>query len=185
LEGIREDSGRKPESSYGWMKLASERLVTTLFSSGSVSKGLIARFPNITGRRQTHGVVKDLVQKYFNLDEPWFILGDGFQEKPYLHASELVEILTAVESDLSAGSLLELNISPESSTTVRSIVEEIEAVARLGRNPIYGESPYGWIGDIPRYKFDTSKLIALGFTPSHSLQAIRRSVAEEVIQYIE
>jgi UDP-glucose 4-epimerase len=167
------------------MKLASERLIQTLFSSEAVAKVLIARFPNVTGVRQTHGVVKDLVYKYFDNSQRWEILGDGFQEKPYIHVRELVEIIIRVEAGLEPQSLLQLNVAPDTTSTVRSIVEEIENRANKNRTPHFGTTSHGWIGDIPKYEFDTLKLRSLGIQVSSSSDAIAKSVREEVASYID
>jgi len=184
LTPIDESSPCRPESSYGWMKLASEGLLKALHSSGAVAKVLVARFPNVTGLRQTHGVVKDLVYKYFETSQDWQILGDGFQEKPYIHAKELVEILIKVEAGLEPESFFQLNVSPDTTSTVRSIVERIESCANKNRTPRYGNTPYGWSGDIPKYEFDTSKLRSLGIRVSSSSDSIAKSVEEEVAAYI-
>jgi len=182
---IHESSRRNPESSYGWMKLASERLILSLHGTGAVDKVLVARFPNVTGLRQTHGVVKDLVAKYFNLDSPWVVLGDGYQEKPYIHAQCLSETLIRLEAELGVGKFLEINISPNSLINVRRIAQEIEAHAGLGRIPVYGDTPHGWVGDITKYEFDTAALRRMGHLVASSKDAITRSVKEEVQKYLE
>jgi hypothetical protein len=51
------------------VKLSSEKLIQSLFSSGAIEKVLVTRFPNVTGIRQGHGVVKKLVSKYFDTNE--------------------------------------------------------------------------------------------------------------------
>lgn len=182
---IREDSPRNPESAYGWMKLASERLIQATFSAGAIGSVLSARFPNVTGERQTHGVVKDLVFKYFDFESDWVILGDGYQEKPYIHVIELVNVLLARESSLKTGDYIELNISPETTSTVRSIVSEIERQANRTRIPLFGDTSFGWPGDIPKYEFDTSKLRSLGHVITQSDDAITLSVREEIKKYCD
>ena len=185
LEPICEDSPCQRESSYGWVKLSSEKLTQSLFSSGAIEKVLVTRFPNVTGIRQGHGVVKKLVSKYFDTNEEWTILGDGFQEKPYIHARELEDVLLAVEATLEPGPLLQINILSDTTSTVRAITEEIESYGQKERTPRFGQTAYGWKGGIPKYEFDTSKLKLLGIQVSPSRDAITRSVREEVATYID
>jgi UDP-glucose 4-epimerase len=182
-EKIDEDSQCNPESAYGWMKLASEQILKQCLSSGLVDELLILRFPNVTGSRQTHGVVKDLVRKYFTLNEPWQILGDGGQTKPYVHVTELCRIMLELSKSHFAGDLGQVNIAPSDEISVRQIVGEIESQGGLGRTPIYGHTKGGWAGDIPMYAYDTSRLSSLGLTCQTSLEAIRKSIAEEMELY--
>jgi UDP-glucose 4-epimerase len=180
---ISEDEVGNPESPYGWMKLASEILLESLYATGLVNELIILRFPNVTGVGQTHGVIRDLVEKYLSQNEPWEILGDGSQTKPYVHVSELVEILgSLVFSDQKRG-LIRLNISPDDTISVKRIVELIELRGRLGRNPTFGTSPRGWQGDIPYYSLDNSKQASLGYKVMSSESAIIRSIDEEFIKY--
>ncbi len=169
---------KSPTSAYGWMKLASEKLLVTLLESRSIGKLVVVRFPNVTGIGQTHGVVKDLVAKYLS-SEPWKILGDGSQDKPYLHVEDLAEILASLDSVFPAPGYHEVNVAPDSSTRVAKIVEMIEARGGKNRNPVYGTSPQGWPGDVPTYAYDTSELRSLGIQLPSSDDAILKSIDEE------
>ena len=73
----------------------------------------------------------------------------------------------------------ELNLAPDSSTTVASIVEMIEAVGGLSRTPQFGKSPQGWPGDVTKYSYDTGHLAALGINLPKSDDAVLRSIREE------
>lgn len=86
---LSEKSKTSPISSYGWMKLASERVLEKLTYDGHVEKCLVVRFPNVTGNYQTHGVVHDLVKKLKSNNAQLDVLGNGSQSKPYALASEL------------------------------------------------------------------------------------------------
>lgn len=167
-----------PSSSYGWMKLASEKLLKQLAESGAIGKLVIVRFPNVTGEGQTHGVVKDLVAKYLG-DDPWVILGDGSQEKPYIHVSDLVSVLAQVDEIFTNPGVHELNLAPDTSTTVAAIAEMIESVGGLKRAPAFGQSPQGWPGDVSRYSYDTTHLKELRIKIPPSDEAVLRSIKDE------
>lgn len=175
---IEADTIKSPTSAYGWMKLASEKLLSSLVELGAIEKLVVVRFPNVTGSGQTHGVVKDLVAKYLS-QETWTILGDGSQDKPYLHVDDLARILADLDSVFPAAGYHELNVAPDSSTKVSRIVEMIEARGGNNRKPVFGSSPQGWPGDVPTYTYDTSQLSRLGIQLPSSEDAIRKSIDEE------
>jgi hypothetical protein len=112
-------------------------------------------------------------------------LGDGFQEKPYIHAREFEDVLLAGGATLEPGPLLQINILSETTSTVRAITEEIESYRQKERTPRFGQTAHGWKVGIPKYEFDTSKLKLLGIQVSPSRDAITRSVREEVATYID
>lgn len=185
LEGaINASSPQNPVSPYGWMKLASEALLRQLHTAKLIERLLVVRFPNVTGGRQTHGVVRDLVRKYFESSD-WVILGDGSQDKPYTHIVDLVDTIWQLTKNPKLPDLAEVNIGPSDGITVSEIVNLIEVHAGLGKTPIYGASPSGWPGDVPRYSYDTNELDILGIRLPSSRNAISRSIEDEVKRYLE
>lgn len=178
------DSVPEPGSSYGWMKLASEALIEMAVNFGAVSSAAILRFPNVTGRGQTHGVVRDLVAKYLDLSVPWQVLGDGHQTKPYIHVSELVEVMSSVVTNCEPGGCLSLNLSPSDRASVAEITSWIDAFGGLNRTPVFEATPYGWKGDVPEYSYDLKQQSALGYSFSSSEQALKASIEEEFRLYV-
>jgi UDP-glucose 4-epimerase len=154
---IKEDSRTKPVSSYGWMKLASEAVLELLAVSGGVEKLLIARFPNVTGRYMTHGVVSDLVSQLKLLPKELRVLGDGTQDKPFVLASELVRELSRV-SEMSTDTVTKLNFSPKDTISVKEIAELILNESGHSAKIAFGESPIGWPGDVNKYQLSTEKI---------------------------
>lgn len=152
---MAEDTPAKPISSYGWMKLASERILQQLASEGLVAKCLSARFPNVTGVNQTHGVVHDLVKKLKQDNTVLQVLGDGSQAKPYALASELVSNILRVHENQTWG-FKAYNFSPADTITVRQIVSAIVEASGLEPQLQFGSEPVGWVGDINRYELDCS-----------------------------
>lgn len=177
-EELSESSVTVPVSSYGWMKLASERLLENAVLQGVIPKLFIARFPNVTGANQTHGVVHDLAKRLAENHKELDVLGDGHQEKPYILASELVQTLEKVICQNWHGAFT-ANIGPSSTITVREIVSLLISESGLSPNVVYGDTPFGWVGDVPKYKINTrlirEKFALPAFSSSES--AMRSSVA--------
>ena len=73
-----------PISLYGAGKLASEGLISAFCHTFDM-QAWIFRFANIVGKRATHGVIFDFIQKLKQNPYELEILGDGKQCKPYLH----------------------------------------------------------------------------------------------------
>jgi UDP-glucose 4-epimerase len=173
---MNEQTPAKPISSYGWMKLASERILQQLAIDGLIGRCLSARFPNVTGVSQTHGVVHDLVKKLKDDNSRLVVLGDGSQAKPYALASELVDNILRVHESQEQG-FKAYNFSPHNTVTVREIVTEIIAASGLNPEVVYGSEPIGWAGDINRYELDCSA-VELDHGPllfSNSEEAIKVS----------
>lgn len=84
-----------PISNYGAMKLASEAAISAAVES-FLERAWIFRFPNVIGPRATHGILFDLLTKLKTKTEYLEVLGDGTQQKPYLHVSELVDAMLFV-----------------------------------------------------------------------------------------
>src|SRR5690606_21222033 len=80
-------------------KLACEALITS-YSHTFDMQAWIFRFANIVGPRSTHGITVDFIKKLKENPRKLEILGDGKQEKSYLHVSECVNaILFAIEKN--------------------------------------------------------------------------------------
>jgi len=54
-------------------------------------EGVILRLANIIGSRANHGVIYDFVKKLVANPEMLEVLGDGKQNKSYLHVSDCVD----------------------------------------------------------------------------------------------
>lgn len=167
-----------PISNYGAMKLASEGLISAALES-FLERAWIFRFPNVIGSRATHGVIYDLLHKLRKSPAVLEVLGDGSQQKPYLHVSELIEAMIFIVHR-SPDRLNFYNIGAEDEgATVRFIAAAVIAAASPGASIQYTGSNKGWVGDVPWYRYSTDKLRALGWRPSFSsAQAVERAVRE-------
>jgi UDP-glucose 4-epimerase len=180
-ELLREDSGPLfPISNYGAMKLASEGLITAALES-SLRQVWIFRFPNVVGSRASHGALHDFFRKLATSPAELEVLGDGRQEKPYLHVGELLDaMLLAVAK--SQDQLNYFNIGQEGSTsTVRFLAETVVQHVAPGARIRYTGGTKGWVGDVPFFRFSIEKIKALGWRPRlTSNESIELAVRELV-----
>jgi len=82
----------EPISVYGATKLAEESLVSTYAHSHDI-QSWVFRFANIVGPRLRGAVIPDFIEKLRENPESLTILGDGRQQKSYMHVSECVEAM--------------------------------------------------------------------------------------------
>src|SRR6202163_1319285 len=170
----------EPISFYGASKLAAEAYVS-VFAHTFGGRAVILRFPNVVGERATHGVIYDLLRKLESDRGKLEVLGDGNQSKPYLYVGDLVAAaLTAW--DKAEGPLAVYHAAGIGTTSVREIVEIVVAAAGRGDTRIvYSGGDRGWPGDVPRFRYDISRLQALGWQPRrHSSEAVRYA-AERIL----
>ena len=178
-EVIAEDSGPLfPISSYGAMKLASEAAVSTALER-FLERAWIFRFPNVIGPRATHGIIFDLLTKLSHQPPDLEVLGDGSQQKPYLHVAELVEAMLFIREQ-GKDPLNFFNIGPsDEGVTVQFIAEQVIHRAAPHLNIRFTGGKKGWVGDIPKFRYSIKKLRNLGWSPQlSSPQAIQRAIEE-------
>ena len=113
-----------PVSYYGAAKLASEALISA-YSHMNTMQNVLFRFPNVIGPRLTHGVVFDFIKKLRADPTVLEILGDGTQEKPYMHVSDLVEGILFAMKELNREAVKIYNIGVDSATSVREIADRV------------------------------------------------------------
>jgi UDP-glucose 4-epimerase len=168
----------EPISNYGAMKLASEAQIRAAVES-HLERADIFRFPNVVGVPATHGVILDLIRKCRKTPSGFDVLGDGTQQKVYLHSDDLVDAMLFI-SDRAQGRYNVFNIGPDDDgVTVAKIAEAVRDRVSPGAAIRYGKGSKGWTGDIPRFRYSTGRLAALGWTPKMgSSDAIRRAVEE-------
>ena len=176
---LREDSGPLfPISSYGAMKLASEACITAALER-FLSRAWIFRFPNVVGSRATHGAIYDFLKKLRKNPTELEVLGDGTQEKPYLHVTELVDAMVHMFGTRQ-DRLNYFNIAPEGAgTTVRHIAEKTVQIASPSARIRYTGGSKGWVGDVPRFTYSIDKIKAAGWSPRLSSdEAVERAIRE-------
>jgi UDP-glucose 4-epimerase len=167
-----------PVSFYGAGKLASEGFIAA-FSKQHNIHSWIVRFPNVVGGRSTHGVLHDFVRKLRASPHRLEVLGDGRQEKPYIHVRDLLAGIAFVRANFHDPLNL-VALGPPVGISVREIATiVIEEMQLAGVEIAYTGGEGGWKGDVPRYSYDCSRAVAKGWKqPASSEQAIRKSVRE-------
>ena len=179
---IEEDSGPMlPISNYGAMKLASEGCISAA-AEAWLGRADIFRFPNVIGSRATHGALFDFVRRLRQNPGQLEVLGDGTQQKPYLHVGNLVEAMLFI-ADHAKDKVNYFNVGPEDDVSVRAMAEEVVAQTAPGAKIIYGGDSRGWVGDVPKFRYSTAKLRKLGWgAQMTSPEAVKLAVAEIVAE---
>ena len=175
-----ETGGLKPVSYYGGAKLASEALISSYVSMCDMN-AVIFRFPNVIGPRLTHGVVYDFVKKLRNNPKELEILGNGTQCKPYIYVTDLVNAIVKLTEQFEPGVEI-FNISVMSEGTSVTHIAEI-VVDVLGLSDVefkYTGGDRGWKGDVPRFKYDISKVLATGWKPEYTSDEAVRKAAQSL-----
>ena len=175
-----ETGGLKPVSYYGGAKLASEALISSYVSMCDMN-AVIFRFPNVIGPRLTHGVIYDFVKKLRNNPKELLILGNGTQCKPYIYVTDLVNAIVKLTEQFEPGVDV-FNISVMSEGTSVTHIAEI-VVDVLGLSDVefkYTGGDRGWKGDVPRFKYDISKVLATGWKPEYTSDEAVRKAAQSL-----
>ncbi|MDO8684061.1 MAG: NAD-dependent epimerase/dehydratase family protein [Armatimonadota bacterium] len=171
-----------PISYYGAMKLASEAAISAALES-YLDTAWIFRFPNVIGSRATHGAIFDFVQKLRRNSTELEVLGDGSQEKPYLHVSDLVDAMLYIVNN----SHLKLNYynigSDGSVSTVKFIADTVRKVVSPEAQIRFTGGNRGWVGDVPKFNYSTRKLSEIGwrahFSSNGAVEKAVREIASE------
>jgi len=169
-----------PISLYGASKLACEALITS-YSHTFDMQAWIFRFANIVGPRSTHGITVDFIRKLQENPIQLEILGDGKQEKSYLHVSECVDaILFAIEKSKEDVNIF--NIGSEDTISATGIGRAIVEEMKLSEVKfIYTGGSRGWKGDVPRMRLDIEKLKDIGWKPAYTSERSVRETARTLL----
>ena len=166
----------RPISFYGASKLAAEAYIS-VFAHTFGGRAVVLRFPNVVGERATHGVIYDFLRKLEADPGKLEVLGDGKQSKPYLYVGDLIDAML-IAWDKAQGPLAVYHAAGigrhRCARSPRSSSRRPAAPIRVS---LYGGGDRGWPGDVPRFRYDISRLQALGWQPQrHSTDAVRHAV---------
>lgn len=162
-------------SLYGASKLASEGLIAA-FSGAFDIQSWIFRFVSILGPRYSHGHIIDFYNKLKSNPNDLEVLGNGHQQKSYLHVDDCIQGLLSGINNFSEEINI-LNLGHTESCTVRDSIQWILEHLSLDPKITYGESNRGWIGDNPHIHLDISKIMSAGWKP-------RKSIKDSVIDTV-
>lgn len=169
----------EPISVYGASKLADEHLLS-VYAHTHGMRVWNFRFANIVGSRLRGAVVPDFIEKLREDPGTLTILGDGRQEKSYMHVEDCLDAMEHVIRNADAP-LNTYNVGTRTTTSVTRIADVVSEEMGLDPDYEYTGGERGWTGDIPRMRLSVEKLAALGWTPeSSSDEAVRRATRELV-----
>ena len=156
-----------PISLYAAGKLACEGLISAYCETFGFTSWIL-RLANIVGGRATHGVIYDLIHKLLKNSHSLEVLGDGWQNKPYIHIDDALNAMEFVVSHAEERVNL-FNAGSSDTTRVSKIAEIIIEKMHLKNVKInYTGTPHGWKGDVPEFRLDVGKLSHPGFTARYS-----------------
>jgi UDP-glucose 4-epimerase len=169
---LNENSPLNPISTYGASKLAGEALLASYAYMFGI-QAVAFRFANVVGPRQTHGVGFDFLRRLVANPCELKILGNGLQDKSYVHVSDVVKAVSsfAVESTTAFETY---NISTRDSLNVNQIANIAMEVLGLKSSSVkitYTGGDRGWKADVPIVKLDPSKIEATGWAPNFTSQS--------------
>ena len=164
-------------SLYAASKLAGEGLIGA-YCHGYGFTGVVYRFVSILGERYTHGHVYDFFAKLQGDPTRLHVLGDGKQEKSYLYVQDCVSaILAGLRNAADKPGLSVYNLGTDETVVVDQSIAII--TRELGLSPAieYAGGKRGWAGDSPLIHLDCSRIRALGWAPTLTIeQAIVRTL---------
>ncbi|WP_163407804.1 SDR family NAD(P)-dependent oxidoreductase [Flavobacterium ajazii] len=172
-----------PISNYGAMKLASEAQISAA-AEDFLDRANIFRFPNVVGVPATHGVILDFINKLlFNKNELQ-VLGDGTQQKAYLHVSDLINAMLLISNRQISDKVEIVNIGPyDKGVTVKWIAEQVILRVNPSAKIVFGDGNKGWVGDVPKFNYSTEKLRSFGWSPNlGSEDAVKKAIDQIALQ---
>ncbi|NYZ74249.1 NAD-dependent epimerase/dehydratase family protein [Candidatus Micrarchaeota archaeon] len=152
-----------PISNYGASKLACEAYISSYAASYGI-KGTSLRLANIFGERSTHGVMFDFYHKLKKNPNSLEILGDGKQDKSYLHISDCVDAflttwkIQKIQYDV-------FNVGSREKHKVDELATTMCKAMGLSPKFTYTGASRGWVGDMRLMLMDTRKIEGLGWKP--------------------
>ncbi len=158
-------------SLYGASKLAGEGLLGA-YAHGYGFAAVVFRFVSILGERYTHGHVFDFYQALKRDPTRLRVLGDGRQQKSYLYVQDCVEaILVAVgEHDGRPGETGVYNLGTDETIVLDDSIATVCAHLGVAPEREYAGGVRGWAGDSPLIHLDCSRIRALGWRPTLSIE---------------
>jgi UDP-glucose 4-epimerase len=178
-EILTENSKLSPISTYGASKLAGEALLASYAYMFNI-KATAFRFANVVGPRQTHGVGYDFVRRLNINSNELTILGNGLQEKSYVHVNDVVNAVLPF-ADIQSPAFDVYNISTRDSLSVNQIAYiafKILGVKESETKITYTGGKRGWKADVPVVKLDPSKIESMGWVPTYtSFEAMHNAIS--------
>jgi UDP-glucose 4-epimerase len=174
----------EPISMYGASKLACESLIISYAHTYGM-RAVIYRLANIIGEDSTHGVIYDFVNKLLKDPTQLEILGDGTQNKSYLHISDCIAAILMGVS-LSKERVGVFNVGSTDQIDVKQIAAVVIAAMQLSnaRMNFTGgvDNGRGWKGDVKNMLLDVQKIAAMGWSPRYNSAEAVRLTAKRIVE---
>ncbi|MCP4763034.1 MAG: NAD-dependent epimerase/dehydratase family protein [archaeon] len=177
---ITESDLLKPISPYGASKAACEMYISA-YANAYEFKAVSGRYANIFGERSTHGVSIDFYKKLKENPNELTILGDGMQQKSYLHVSDCVDATICLGNNLSNQEKWYdfNNVGSDEWIIVKEIATIIEDELQLNNvKHLFTGGKKGWVGDVHKMLLSIEKIEKIGWKPKLSFK-------ESMHRYIE
>lgn len=169
----------EPISAYGASKLSCEGLCSMYAHTHGI-RTWVFRFANIVGAGQRGNVIPDFIEKLLEDPDRLEILGNGRQEKSYLHVDGCVGAMCDLVVAGGDGPITAINLGTRTTTSVTRVADIVSDVMDLDPEYDYTGGERGWPGDVPRMRLSIEKAAALGWTPTHSSDEAVRQAAEDL-----
>jgi len=176
-----------PISTYGASKLACEALITS-YAYTFNHRALILRLANIIGPKSDHGVIVDFIRKITVNPRELEILGDGTQEKSYLHIADCIEAIMHLTNNFlkNTKKVDVFNVGSSDKITVREIAK---IVAQEMNSPDIKyrftggvDDGRGWKGDVKKMQLSINKLLQTCWKPKYTSKQAVRLAAKALIK---
>jgi UDP-glucose 4-epimerase len=152
-----------PISTYGASKLANEGFIWSYYHYYGI-RPVIYRFANIVGRNSTHGVIHDFLGKLKKNNKELEILGDGTQEKSYMHVDDCIGAMILIYEKTREGEVVNLgNAARTSVRRIADIVCETMGLDNVKYNFTGGFEGRGWKGDIKIAQLSIDRMLSHGW----------------------
>ena len=169
----------EPISAYGASKLADEGLLSARAHSHDLTVWNF-RFANVVGPRLRGAVIPDFIEKLRDDPETLTILGNGRQEKSYLHIEDCLDAMCHVVAHAD-DAMNTYNLGTRTTTSVDRIATIVADELGVDPEREYTGGERGWTGDVPKMRLSIEKLAALGWEPRRSSDEAVRQATRELI----
>jgi UDP-glucose 4-epimerase len=163
-------------SLYGASKYSAENFLGAYAHAGKFNV-TIFRFVSVLGTRYTHGHIFDFVQRLKQDPTELKVLGNGFQNKSYMHVSDCVRGVIGLRG---ANQFEIFNLGRPDSIVIRESIKIIAESLKLTPNISYGDGPSGWVGDNPLILLEVEKAKQGGWVPNTTIS----SAIEETVGWL-
>lgn len=169
----------EPISVYGASKLADEGLCSAYAHTSGLSINVF-RFANVVGPRLRGAVIPDFIEKLDNDPTRLEILGNGQQEKSYLHISDCLNGMLALIDKVNRP-LNIFNLGTSTSTSVHRIADIVSDEMKCDPEYSFTGGDRGWTGDVPKMRLSIEKASTYGWSPKMTSDQAVRTATRELI----